>query len=282
MAAFFEKLKSLFKPLPDFTLVNVIEIIIIAFLIYKILILLKNSHAVSVLKGLIVIFFFTVFAWAFHLDSILWILEKISGFAVLALVVIFQPELRKGLENLGKSLANQSMVSKIVTFDTESMTENTAKEISKASFAMSKVKTGALIVVAQSEDLDSYIETGIRIDGVLTSALLINIFEKNTPLHDGAVIVKGNKVIAATCYLPLSDDETISKDLGTRHRAAIGMSSATDSVVIVVSEETGHVSLARNGVLTRVISQDHLNIFLTDITGGNGKKKTNEEAAVNE
>lgn len=275
MISFIEKAKSLLKPLPDFSALNLLEIFIIAFLIYKILILIKNSHAFSVLKGLFVIFIFTALAWLLHLDSILWIMEKVSGVAVLALVVIFQPELRKGLESLG----NQAVVPKIVNFDSESMTASTAKEISKASFEMAKVKTGALIVIEQSEDLSKYIETGIRIDGNVTAALLINIFEKNTPLHDGAVIIKENKVLAATCYLPLSDDETISKDLGTRHRAAIGMSAATDSVVIVVSEETGHVSLAKNGVLTRIISQDHLNIFLGDLVKANGKKKANEETA---
>lgn len=273
MISFIEKAKSLLKPLPDFSVLNLLEIFIIAFLIYKILILIKNSHAFSVLKGLFVIFIFTALAYLLHLDTILWIMEKVSGVAVLALVVIFQPELRKGLESLG----NQAVVPKIVNFDSESMTASTAKEISKASFEMARVKTGALIVIEQSEDLSKYIETGIRIDGNVTAALLINIFEKNTPLHDGAVIIKGNKVLAATCYLPLSDDETISKDLGTRHRAAIGMSAATDSVIIVVSEETGHVSLAKNGVLTRIISQDHLNIFLGDLVKANGKKKVNEE-----
>lgn len=274
MGPYIEKLKALLKPLPEFTFLNFIEIFIIAFLVYKILILLKNSHAFSVLKGIIVIIFFTALAWILHLENILWILEKISGGAVLALIVIFQPELRKGLENIG----NQAVVPKIVSFNSVSMTQETAKEIAKAAFEMSKVKTGALIVIEQSEDLKAYIDTGIRIDGVVSSALLINIFEKNTPLHDGAVIIKGNTIVSATCYLPLSDDETISKDLGTRHRAAIGMSSATDSVVVVVSEETGHVSLAKNGILTRVISQDHMNIFLGDLVKNNGKKKSNEEA----
>lgn len=273
MDMFFENARRLLKPLPEFSVLNIIEIFIITFLIYKILILLKNSHAFSVLRGIFVIFLFTVFAWVLHLDSILWIMEKVSGVAVLALVVIFQPELRKGLESLG----NQAVVPKIMSFDTGSMTAETAREIARASFEMSKVKTGALIVIEQSEDLSSYVDTGIRIDGIASAALLINIFEKNTPLHDGAVIIRGNKVVSATCYLPLSDDDTISKDLGTRHRAAIGMSAVTDSVVIVVSEETGHVSLARDGVLTRVISQDHMNIFLGDLMNGNGKKKNTEE-----
>lgn len=275
MSSFFENMKSLFKFLPDFSVLNLIEIFIIAFLVYKTLILLKNCHAFSVVKGIIVIVVFAFLAWILHLDSILFIIEKMSAVAVLAIVVIFQPELRKALESLG----NQAMVPKIVNFETEAMNPETIKEIAQASFEMAKVKTGALIVLEQSEALNSYIDTGIRIDGLVTAALLINIFEKNTPLHDGAVIIKGNKVLAATCYLPLSDDDTISKDLGTRHRAAIGMSSATDSVVIVVSEETGHVSLAKGGVLTRVISQDHLNIFLNDLAEATRKKKSNEETA---
>jgi len=142
---------------------------------------------------------------------------------------------------------------------------------------MAKVKTGALIVIEHTEELSDYVNTGIRIDGIVTAALLINIFEKNTPLHDGAVIIKGNTVIAATCYLPLSDNESISKDLGTRHRAAIGMSEATDATIIVVSEETGHISIAKDGVLSRVMSYDHLTSSLKDLSAYLKKQSSKTE-----
>jgi len=276
MSNIINSVKGWFSLLPEFTLSNLLEVLIIAFVIYEILMLIRNSHAFSLLKGIGVIFVFTLLAAFLRLDNILFILQKISTVAVIALVVIFQPELRKGLETLGK----QSFVSKFVSFeskDTSGMTEKTCKEISKAVFEMAKVKTGALIVIEHNEDLTDYVNTGIRINGIVTSALLINIFEKNTPLHDGAVIIKGNTVVAATCYLPLSDNDSISKDLGTRHRAAIGMSEATDTTVIVVSEETGHITLAKDGELTKVVSYDQLISSLKNLSTSLREKNMNKK-----
>jgi len=280
MTDIINSVKSWFSLLPTFTFSNLLEVLIIAFLIYEILMLIRNSHAFALLKGIGVIVVFTLLAAILRLDTILYILQRISTVAVIAIVVIFQPELRKGLETIGK----QSFVSKFVSFetrDTSGMTEKTCKEISKAVFEMAKVKTGALIVIEHQEDLSDYVNTGIRINGIVTSALLINIFEKNTPLHDGAVIIKGNTVVAATCYLPLSENDSISKDLGTRHRAAIGMSEATDSAVLVVSEETGHISIAIDGNLTKVMSYDHLISSLRNLSSSlkekTVKKKTDKK-----
>lgn len=270
------QIKSWFSLLPDFTISNALEILILAFIIYEVLLLVKNSHAVTLLKGILVIVLFIVISALLRLDNILYILQKISTAAVIALVVIFQPELRKGLETLGK----QSIVAKFVNIESkenEIMSEKSCKEIAKAVFEMAKVKTGALIVVENAEALTDYLNTGIAVDGIVSSALLINIFEKNTPLHDGAVIIRGNKVAAATCYLPLSENESISKDLGTRHRAAIGMSEATDTTVIVVSEETGHISVAKDGELTRVTSYEQMISILMNLSSEQRKKLKEEK-----
>ena len=270
------QIKSWFSLLPDFTISNALEILILAFIIYEVLLLVKNSHAVTLLKGILVIVLFIVISALLRLDNILYILQKISTAAVIALVVIFQPELRKGLETLGK----QSIVAKFVNIESkenEIMSEKSCKEIAKAVFEMAKVKTGALIVVENAEALTDYLNTGIAVDGIVSSALLINIFEKNTPLHDGAVIIRGNKVAAATCYLPLSENESISKDLGTRHRAAIGMSEATDTTVLVVSEETGHISVAKDGELTRVTSYEQMISILMNLSSEQRKKLKEEK-----
>ena len=192
---------------------------------------------------------FAVAAAIFHWDTILWILGKTGGIAVTALVIIFQPELRKALEQLG----SRNLISELFSFDdnkeSQGFSERTVNEIVKATFEMAKVKTGALMVIER---------TGIEINGLVSSQLLINIFEHNTPLHDGAVVIRGNRVTAATCYLPLSDNMTISKDLGTRHRAAVGISEITDSLTVVVSEETGRVSVVEKGGLRRISTADDL------------------------
>ena len=217
-----------------------------------------NTRAWTLLKGLLVIGFFALMAGLLHLNTILWILEKTTTIAVTALVIIFQPELRKALEQLG----SQNLISGILAFDDgkeeAAFTERTANEIVKATFEMAKVKTGALMVLERNMPLKEIERTGIEINGLVSSQLLINIFEHNTPLHDGAVVIRGNRVTAATCYLPLSDNMMISKDLGTRHRAAVGISEVTDSLTIVVSEETGRVSLVEGGMLRRIIDAEGL------------------------
>ena len=251
-------LEKAYSYLPDVSVTDVVEICIISFLFYQVLLWIKNTRAWMLLKGILVILTFVLIAAIFQMNTILWLAEKTFSVGVVALVVIFQPEMRKALENLGR----KNFLASIIPIDfskgtNEKFSDKTINELVKASFEMGKVKTGALIVVEDEIVLSEYERTGITVDGVLTSQLLINIFEKNTPLHDGAVIVRGDRVISATCYLPLSDSMTISKDLGTRHRAALGISEVSDSLTIVVSEETGKVSIALSGELYRNVDADY-------------------------
>lgn len=239
---------------------DIVEIIILSFLLYHILVWVKNTRAWSLLKGVLVIAVFVLLAEYFEMTTILWIVQNLFSVAVMAIVVILQPELRKAVEELGR----KNIISSIMPFEIGKkpgegrFSDKTINEITKACVEMGKVKTGALIVVQQDQPLDEYERTGIEVDGIVTSQLLINIFEKNTPLHDGAVIVRGNRVTSATCYLPLSDNMALSKDLGTRHRAGVGISEATDSMTVIVSEETGKISVAYGGNLDRNLSGDAL------------------------
>ncbi len=250
--------------LPKITYMNIVEIIIIAFLIYEILLWIKNTRAWTLLKGIVFILAFAIFTYILRLDTIMWILQKTALVATTALVIIFQPELRKALEQLG----SKNLVSVFLSFDDnkgdQGFTEKTVSELVRASFEMAKVKTGALMVIERGTPLKDIQRTGIDVDGIVTSQLLINIFEHNTPLHDGAVVIRGNRVAAATCYLPLSDNDSINKALGTRHRAAVGISEVTDSLTIVVSEETGRVSVAEHGELQKVKDAETLGRILRE------------------
>lgn len=265
MGSFFEK-ASTYVNLPKMTITDVVEIIIIAFLCYYMLVWIQNTRAWMLLRGLLVILLFVLVAVIFQMNTIIWITQNMLSVALVALVVIFQPEMRKALENLGR----KNIFSALFSFDFSKdeggkFSDKTINELVKACYEMAKVKTGALIVVEDEIVLSEYERTGIAIDGILTSQLLINIFEKNTPLHDGAVIVRGDRVVAATCYLPLSDSLSLSKDLGTRHRAAVGISEVGDSLTIVVSEETGRVSIAMGGELYRNVDAEFLKNKLTFI-----------------
>lgn len=257
-------LRSWMSFLQRISVSNLVEIIIIAFLIYEILYWIKNTRAWTLLKGLAVVLAFMLLAALFELRTILWLLEKTAAIAATALLVIFQPELRKALEQLG----SQSLLTNIRLFDDtkeeHDFSDKTVNEIVKATFEMAKVKTGALMVIEKNDTLKEIERTGIEINGLVSSQLLINIFEHNTPLHDGAVVIRGNRVTAATCYLPLSDNMTISKDLGTRHRAAVGISEVTDSLTIIVSEETGRVTVAEGGKLTRANDGEGLRKILSN------------------
>lgn len=237
--------------------IDIIEILIISVLFYHILLWIKTTRAWNLFKGLIIILLFVLVAALFQMDTILWLAEKLFNIGLVALVVIFQPELRNALENIGGKtfLGDFFNTGK---GEIEKFSDKTIDELVRACFAMGRVKTGALIVMEDEINLGEYIRTGIDVDAILTSQLLINIFEKNTPLHDGAVIVRGNRVVSATCYLPLSDSLSLSKDLGTRHRAAVGVSEVSDSLTIVVSEETGAVSTAYKGQIEHDIDADHL------------------------
>ena len=238
---------------------DIIEIIIIAFVLYQVMVWVKNTRAWMLFKGIIVILIFLLIAALFQMNTILWLSGKVVNIAAIALVIIFQPELRNALERLGR----KNFLTAFFSFDFQKanavrFSEKTINEIVKACYEMGKVKTGALIVIERDVMLNEYIRTGIPLDSLVSSQLLINIFEHNTPLHDGAIIVRGDRIVSATCYLPLSDNMELSKELGTRHRAAVGISEVSDSMTIVVSEETGAVSLAVESTLYRNIDADFL------------------------
>ena len=245
---------------------NIFEIIILAIILYEFMAWVKTTRAFALLKGIIVILVFLIIAYIFDFTTILWIAGKVINIAIIAVVVIFQPELRKALEQLGQKKYFKSILPFTEKKDKgERFSDKTVNELVRACFELGKNKTGALIVIEQDILLTDYEKTGIPVDGIVTSQLLINIFERNTPLHDGAVIVRGDRIVSATCYLPLSDNMQISKELGTRHRAAVGISEVTDTMTLVVSEETGNVSIAIAGELIRAVDQDYLKKKLTFI-----------------
>ena len=246
---------------------DIVEIIILSFLIYHILVWIKNTKAWSLLKGILVIAVFILFAAYFEMNTILWIVNNLFSVAVTAVVVILQPELRRAVEELGRKNIISSIIPITVGRGPEGgrFSDKTINEIVKACVEMGRARTGALIVMEKDESLTDYERTGIEIDGVVTSQLLINIFEHNTPLHDGAVIVRGDRVTSATCYLPLSDNMRLGKELGTRHRAGVGISEVTDSLTIIVSEETGKISVAYGGNLERNVDAERLRARLSDL-----------------
>ncbi len=260
-----EKIKSfvndylVWLSFPDLTLTDILEILILAFLIYHIVNWIKNTRAWMLVKGIIVLCIFSLIASIMNFNVILWIISKTINVGIIAVIIVFQPELRKALEQLGR----KNIVSSFIPFDdqkekNERFSDKTITEIVRATFELAKTKTGALMVIEQNILLSEYERTGIIIDSAISSQLLINIFEHNTPLHDGAVLIRGNRIVAATCYLPLSDNMELSKDLGTRHRAGVGISEVSDSLTITVSEETGKVSIAIGGVLIRNVDGDYL------------------------
>ena len=265
MSSLFEFLQSLPYFIPRIELTGIVEIVIIAWMVYEFVYWINNTKAKVLLFGVGLIGVFVLFCTVFQLHTILFILGKLATVAMTALLVIFQPELRKALEELGSRSRNFIDLNKLMDsgkVQEAQFSEHTISELVKASFELGRAKTGALMVIEQEIRLDDIIRTGIDINGIVSSQLLINIFEHNTPLHDGAVIIRGNTIVSATCYLPLSDNMMISKDLGTRHRAAIGISETTDSVTIVVSEETGGVSVAKGGKLLKIYGPEELREIL--------------------
>lgn len=253
-------LKIITVPISNITFTNVLEILILALLVYNVLLWIKNTKAWTLLKGIVVLVACVSIVYILRMDTLKFIVSQAIDIAIMAALVIFQPELRRALEQIGEK---QIVASIFPIIDTnrevsERFSDKTVNEIVKAASEMSKVKTGALIVIEQNIRLDEYERTGIVLDSVVTSQLLINIFEHNTPLHDGAVIIKGNRITSATCYLPLSDNMMLSKELGTRHRAGVGISEVTDSLTVIVSEETGNISIAYKGELMRNVPADVL------------------------
>ncbi len=258
ITSFIEESKA-WLSIPDINPTDWVEIAIIAFMIYHIIIWVKDTRAWMLLKGVLVILVFSLIASILNLSVILWIFSKTINVGIIALVIIFQPELRRALEQLGR----KNIVMSIMPFDEqkdkkERYSEKTITDLVRATYELAKTKTGALIVCEQDIILNEYVRTGIIMDSVVSSQLLINIFEHNTPLHDGAIIIRGDRIVAATCYLPLSDNLLLSKELGTRHRAGVGISEVSDSITIIVSEETGAVSIAEGGNIIRNIDADTL------------------------
>ncbi len=259
--------------MPEFTITDVLEILIIAFAFYHVILWIKDTRAWMLLKGIILLGVIFLAAVILEMDVVLWVFQNAMVVGIVALIVIFQPELRNALEQLGR----KNIIGTLTSFDNqktknEHFSEKSVQAIIKATYEMAKVKTGALIVVEKDIQCREYERTGIPIDSEISSQLLINIFEHNTPLHDGAVLVRDNRIVAATCYLPLSNNLGVSKELGTRHRAGLGISEVSDSLTIIVSEETGFVSLARNGKLFRKVDSDTLQLRLTEAS-----RRTSEE-----
>lgn len=242
--------------IPKITISDVLEIILIAILVYYVMDWLKKTRAWMLVKGILVLFLITGIAMLFQFNTILWLFKNTISVGVIAVIIIFQPEFRRALEQLGR----RNYLSELLNSDENKVMSKLDKrslnEIAKASYIMGENKTGALIVIEKNVRLGDYERTGINIDAEISSQLLINIFEHNTPLHDGAVLVRDNRIVSATCYLPLTDNMDINKDLGTRHRAAIGVSEVSDSITVIVSEETGAVSLAHNGNIYRGLNKE--------------------------
>lgn len=243
---------------PEMYLTDILEILILTFLIYHLIVWVKNTKAWMLLKGILALALLILVAAILQMHTILFLAKNLVTVLATALVVVFQPELRRVLEKIGE----KKFFSSVAVFDANReksrFSENTMDSIIDAAYNMGRVKTGALIVVEQAIQLSEYEATGIYLDCLVSMQVLINIFEHNTPLHDGAIIIRGDRIVSATCYLPLSDNMALSKELGTRHRAAVGMSEVSDALVITVSEETGAVSVAQGGILYRNLKREEL------------------------
>ncbi|MFV0440575.1 MAG: diadenylate cyclase CdaA [Lachnospirales bacterium] len=249
---FIGNLDSYYFSVPNITFSSILDILIVSVVIYNILKWIKSTKVWNVLRGVVVLFVVYLFAYIFQLYTITWIINNTLNVGLIAVIIIFQPEIRSALEHMGRS----SMFS----FNDKKKKGGFSKSIDEIILAcnhLRKNKTGALIVVEQETFLNDIISTGVIIDGKVTSQLLINIFEDKTPLHDGAVIIGGNKILAASCILPLTSKD-VDKSFGTRHRAAIGMSESSDAYVIVVSEETGQMSFAKNGEIYRDVTDEEI------------------------
>ena len=251
------------------TLSVVLDVLITWYFLYHLTLLIKGTKAVQLANGILLILIARVLAGWAQLTTVTFLLDQIVSWSVIGIIVIFQPEIRRGLEKLGRvSIFSDREGSE------RKQQEKLVKELDKAIQYMSKRRIGALITIEQKTGLDDYIETGIKLDALVTGELLINIFIPNTPLHDGAVIVKGNRVVVASAYLPLSDNAMIPKSLGTRHRAAVGISEVTDAITVVVSEETGGVTITRNGqFMVDLSQQEYLKYLRAELVTSEEKKQ---------
>lgn len=251
---FWEKIVTLS---PVATFINIVDVLLVWFVFYQLIKIIKGTKAVQLLNGIFVIIIARIITEVFGLETLKWMMERVLDWGILAAIIIFQPELRRALEQLGRGrLFARTMLQE------EEERERLIEAFSKSVSYMAKRRIGALISIEKETGLSEYIETGTRLNSVLTSELLINIFIPNAPLHDGAVIVQRNRIEAAGCYLPLSESPFISKELGTRHRAALGLSEVTDAVTVIVSEETGAISIASDGDFNRGLSIEEFEVRL--------------------
>ena len=240
-------------------LINLLDVAVVWYAIYQLMMLLRGTKAVQLFKGIVVIVIIKLLSWYIGLSTVSWIMDQVINWGIIAIIIIFQPEIRRGLEHLGRGtfVHNRKQGAE---------EEKMVKALDQAIQYMSKRRIGALITIQMNTGLEDYIETGIKLDADITGALLINIFIPNTPLHDGAVIIKDNKIAVAAAYLPLSESNLIPKALGTRHRAAVGISEVTDALTIVVSEETGGVTITKNSELLRDLTQnDYLKLLRNEL-----------------
>jgi diadenylate cyclase len=268
--------KMAFINIPYIGIRDILDVLVVSYVIYIVLVWIKDTRTWALFKGVFIILVMAIVSYVLQLHTVWWVISNAITVGMIALLVVFQPELRRALEQIGRGRFYESLLS---TSDSviEGMTDETIESIAKACMHMSKVKTGALIVIEQDTKLGDVQRTGIDIDAVITSQLLINIFEKNTPLHDGAVIVRSNRIAAATCFLPLTDSMEVSKELGTRHRAAIGISEVTDAIVLVVSEETGAISYVKNGKIRRGLDMEIIKKILMSTRR---KKRSNKKMPI--
>ena len=253
---------------PVAALVNIVDVLLVWFVFYKIITIIKGTKAVQLLKGIFVLIIARVLTEFFGLNTLLWMMDQVLPFGFLAIIIIFQPELRRALEQLGRGRLFAR-----TTMQEEEERDRLIEAFMKSVSYMAKRRIGALISIEKETGLSEYIETGTPMNSIITSELLINIFIPNTPLHDGAVIVQKNRIAAAGCYLPLSESAFISKELGTRHRAAIGLSEVTDAVTVIVSEETGAVSITANGDIDRNLSMEEFEARLRKVWFGSATEQ---------
>ena len=265
LTGFLMSIGSLFTNLfqhPDWR--NLVDVLILTVLIYQIIKLVMHTRSNSLFKGIAVVLVMAWLASALHLNAVSWLLTQIISMGLLFIVILFQPEFRRGLEQIGRSRFMRRVFGLPGKQKPERVEENVS-EIVRAMSSMSRKKIGALIIIERHTGLGDVIESGTRVDAEISAPLIENIFEPNTPLHDGAMVIRNRRIEAAACILPLSEDPTISRDLGTRHRAAIGITETTDAVSLIVSEETGIISMAREGRLTRHLDGRSLTILLTEL-----------------
>lgn len=237
--------------LTDISVLDIVDILIVSYVMYQLILLIRGTRAIQLLKGIVIVVVVWALSFVFQLNTLQWMMKQLFTYGVLAVIVIFQPEFRRALEQLGRG----KLFSRTTAEDD---VNERISEVLRTLHYLAKRKIGALIVFERETGLNDYVESGISIDSKISSELLTNIFIPNTPLHDGAVIIRQDRLLAAGCYLPLSENPFISKELGTRHRAAIGMSEVSDAICVVVSEETGQISLAINGQVVRDIKEESL------------------------